>query len=412
MRISVVGCGKLGLSMTAYYASKGHNVIAIDNNEDVIAKLNNSECHIQEPGLKELLDSTRHNIIYSHNYLSTVITDLCFVIVPTPTDDTGEFSNDYILQVLPKIESNVIVIVSTVKLGSMRSFSKLTTKALIYNPEFVALGSVIHDMSQPDMLLIGEEYEDSREGSLLVDFFHQTYNGLIPTIHRMTWENAEVAKLSLNCTITTKISIANTIAEVCSKIPSGNIDKITNFLGDDRRIGKKYFTGGLPFSGTCFPRDNRAFVQMANRIGTKPFIQQAVDNFNTQYQHTIIDNIEQLITEDTKKISLLGVAYKTGTPVTEESIAISIAEYFTDTYGVEIGVYDKLAKLPNTVSYNTIEECLTNSDLAIILLQEMEFKKLPTELMRTKIIYDAWRWIDKSSLTSDVKYYALGINNE
>jgi UDPglucose 6-dehydrogenase len=403
MKVSVIGCGKLGLSMVAFYASRNHEVHAIDKNEKVIEGLKKYRCHIVEPYVQELIEKNRDNITCGTDFEETKDSEISFVIVPTPTDKTGEFNNEAIFDCIGKILSPVIVIVSTVKLGSMRHFSKYTDSKVLYNPEFIALGSVIHDMGNPDSLLIGEEIEDSDEGNVLVDFFWKTYS-TVPVIHRMTWENAEVAKLALNCAVTAKISLANTLAEICSKIPGGNVDVVTAFVGSDSRIGKKYLTGGTPFSGTCFPRDNRAFDKMADRVGVNSSIQRAVEKFNKNHVEFIAEKINMAcVTYDTKKISILGTAYKPGTNVTAESPAKDLGLWFKD---YKVATYDPLADC----NCGSMEECLSNSDLVIILTQDKVFKSLPIRIMKTKVVFDCWRWLDKSCLTEDSKYYALGVN--
>src|SRR6185437_6603583 len=130
-----------------------------------------------------------------------------------------------------------------------------TDFGLCYSPEFIALGSVIRDFLNPDFYLVGEF--DQRSGDAL-DEVNRKICVRDPVVHRMSIENAEIAKIALNSYVTMKISFANTLADLCERIPGGDVDVVTDAIGSDARIGRKYLTGGLGFAGPCFPRDNVA----------------------------------------------------------------------------------------------------------------------------------------------------------
>jgi UDPglucose 6-dehydrogenase len=132
-----------------------------------------------------------------------------------------------------------------------------------YNPEFIALGSVIRDMLNPDMLLIGES--DERAGQILAGIYGNVCKSK-PVVARMNFVNAELTKLSVNTYVTTKISYANMLAEICEKLPGADADVVTSALGLDSRIGRKYLKGALGYGGPCFPRDNVAFAALARSL--------------------------------------------------------------------------------------------------------------------------------------------------
>jgi UDPglucose 6-dehydrogenase len=429
MKLSIIGTGKLGSSMVAYYASKGHSVVAIDNNIELIEDFNNGLCPVQETNLKETLDKCQFNVKFTTSYESAKETDITFIIVPTPTDDSGEFTNEYIVNVLKRLclvlrdkkSYHLIVITSTVKLYSMRTeFAPLVESlmerkvndgyGLVYNPEFIALGSVIHDLSNPDTILVGES--DDKAGKLLEQFYIMTCENR-PVIHRMSWENAEVAKMMLNVFVTMKISLANTFTEVCDKIVGGDIDKVTNFLGDDTRIGKKYLKGGLGYSGPCFPRDCKAFAKMGERIGLYLDLPVINDAFNKEHNNRVVKNAMKLLPSGTCRVSLLGVAYKPNTPLSTESSAHDLVTTLK-LFGHEVLAYDPMAKIENVKMVGSIEECLKDSDLAIIVTQWKQFSSLKPKdfkIMRNPYIYDCWRMLNRRCfINSGVKYKALGVN--
>ena len=131
---------------------------------------------------------------------------------------------------------------------------------LCYSPEFIALGSIIRDFLNPDFTLLGEF--DERCGAHLEEVYKRVMGPDTPCA-RMSLENAELTKISVNTYVTTKITFANMLAEMCEKLPGGNVDVVTNALGLDSRIGRKYLTGSIGYGGPCFPRDNVALSFMA-----------------------------------------------------------------------------------------------------------------------------------------------------
>ena len=130
---------------------------------------------------------------------------------------------------------------------------------LCYNPEFIALGSVVRDMLHPDLILIGES--DAKAGQMLAELYMRSTNNS-PPIYRMNFVNAELSKISINTYVTTKISYANMLAELCDHLDGADAEVVAKTIGDDSRIGRKYLTGAIGYGGPCFPRDNRAFAAL------------------------------------------------------------------------------------------------------------------------------------------------------
>lgn len=443
MRLSVIGLGKLGLPMAGIFASKGYDVIGLDVNKEIVEQIQQGHCPIQETGLEQLLAEVDPGLQVTTSYEEAISnTDATFIIVPTPSDKTGKFSNEYVLSAIRNIAPimkekqgyHLIVITSTVMPGTMDKVIKPELErltglecgkdfGLCYNPEFIALGSVIKGMTNPDAILIGES--DPHSGLILEEFYKDICDNSPPTV-RMSWWNAELAKLALNVFITTKVSLANTFADVCSKMPTGNIDDITKFLGLDSRIGHKYLKGGLGFGGPCFPRDNRAFIEFAKGLKVKCPLQEATNKFNNGYNNTIVaEAIKLLGISDfqlisngliNKTVSVLGITYKPDTNVTEESSALKVAQILASC-GAKIKVYDPAGKGSNELTNTSnIEECLQGSDLCIIAVPWQEFKGLSLDsfkVMRQPKILDCWRILNsKAFINSGVEYHALGVNNE
>ena len=288
MKLSIIGLGKLGAPMAAVMAHKGHVVVGVDVNADYVAAIQQGHAPLKETGLEEMIQANRERLSATVNYEEAVLgTDATFIIVPTPSDPDGTFSLRNVMIAAEKIGAalrkkqgwHLVVLSSTVMPGSTGGKLLPALEAhsgkkcgegfgLCYNPEFIALGSVIRDMLNPDMILIGES--DERSGEIL----EKLYTGVCdsnPHIRRMNHVNAELTKISVNTFVTTKISYANMLAQVCETLPGADVDVVTSAIGCDSRIGQKYLKGALGYGGPCFPRDNLAFSALA-RAGPMPRI--------------------------------------------------------------------------------------------------------------------------------------------
>lgn len=444
MRIGVIGAGKLGLPMAALFASSGNEITLVDVNEKIIGEINAGRCPIKEPGLSEMLKNFKDNIKASTDLaLAVRDTDITFIMVPTPSNEKGIFINDYIISAIKSIggelsakdaedDWHIVVITSTVMPGSCQNvfaplIEEITGKVvgkdigLAYNPEFIALGSVLRDMSNPDAILIGES--DKRSGDFLEWFYKDNICENNPPIKRMSWNNAELAKLALNVFVTTKISLANTFARICSSMPDGNVDDVTGFIGMDKRVGSKYLKGGLGFAGPCFPRDNRAFISLAEEYGAYCPIQEHVDTFNqsipAEVALSVFDCAGQELQGESKIVAVLGLTYKSNTPVVDESQSIQIIEQLLDL-GMDVRVHDPMGmesakkQLGKSVRYcNSPEECATSADILLLAMDWDEYKELDWQymrkIMRKPVILDCWRSIPRE-VFKGFEYHAIGVN--
>lgn len=445
MHLSVVGMGKLGLVMAALYASRGYEVIGVDQNEWLVDEIKQGRCPIQETGLEKLLASCNYRLYHTRLRVTTDYdavrgTSIVFVIVPTPSNKDGAFSNDYILSAVRSIGLAVkelshpplIVITSTVMPGTMEMVIKPELEKILgkkcgqgfklcYNPEFIALGSVIRDMEKPDAILIGESDEES--GNILSEFYHSFHKGNPPLICRMSLWNAEFAKIALNAFLTTKVNLANTYAMICGAIPKGDVDAVTSFLGLDSRIGVKFLKGGVSAGGTCLPRDNRAFAVFAKELGIPTPIQCASIEFsNIIDAHVVKQATELLMGKGKKVVSILGLTYKPNTPIVEESASLAIAKALSKNYRVKVydpmGMGNAKKELGDSVEYSEdIAHCLFQSDLCIIATPWPVFGELTRQdflgFMRMPVVLDCWRVLNKAQFAgSGVKYRAIGVNSE
>ena len=436
--ISVIGLGKLGAAMVAAFASRGFRVIGLDQKSVPVQKLQNGIAPVLETDLQKFIRANKKRISATEDYTRAILnSEITFVVVPTPSEIRGGFSTKYVKAAAQRIGEalrkktafHLISLTSTVLPGSTEndlipvlekhSGKKCGRKfAVTYNPEFIALGSVIKNLLHPDFTLIGES--DKKTGDILESFYDDLY-GHKTSIKRMNIVNAEIAKIALNTYVTTKISYANMLAELCEKIPGANVDTVTDAIGTDTRIGTKYLKGAMGYAGPCFPRDNRAFSYAARKFGTRLLLAEATDTINKRQVKRIVTLIERHL-EKNGKVGILGLAYKPDTNVVDESQGVAIASLLSRRR-VPVTVYDPLAMnnarrvLGNKVHYATsLKKCIAASNLVVITTPWEEFRKLSPALFKQgghkRVLIDCWKIFNKNSFKTAGQYIAPGVFRE
>ena len=438
MKISVVGLGKLGAVMAAVFADKGNTVIGVDLNPEYVKAFNQGVSPVEETDLGAMVARNRARLSATgHSEAAVMETEATFIIVPTPSASDGTFSVTYVMAALEpigralarKTEFHLVVLCSTVMPGSTeemvrQSLEDLSGKkagvdfGLCYNPEFIALGSVIRDMLNPDMILIGES--DARSGQMLVDLYSSVCENK-PAFRRMSPVNAEIAKISVNTYVTTKISYANMLAEMCERLPGADIDVVTGAIGSDSRIGRKYLKGALGYGGPCFPRDNVAFAALADRLGVEATLARATQNVN-QRQAPRLGKLMQAMLGEGGTAGVLGLSYKPETGVIEESQGIAVARYLLEQ-GIPVVVYDPAAMgaaravLQGPVQFaSSAAECAQASDVVAIVAPWKEFENLRPEHLNHKggrpAVIDCWRILPRDEFSKVADYVMLGCGPE
>ncbi len=432
MNLSIIGLGKLGAPMAAVMAHKGHKVVGVDVNPAYVTAVQQGQAPVDEPGLAEMMRANRKRLSATMDYDQAILaSDATFIIVPTPSDPDGTFSLRYVLAAAGKIGAalrkkdgwHLVVLSSTVMPGSVEqsvlpalevySGKKCGEEfGLCYNPEFIALGSVIHDMLNPDMVLIGES--DRRSGEILAKLYAGVCESK-PRIQRMNFVNAELTKLSVNTYVTTKISYANMLAQVCETLPGADVDAVTAALGCDSRIGPKYLKGALGYGGPCFPRDSVAFSALARMNGVPALLAEATDALNRRQVPRLVEMIFAHLPEG-GTAGVLGLSYKPGTPVIEESQGLDLAKALL-AKGVSVVVYDPAAmenardRLKGHVTFApSAAASATGADVLAITTPWAEFRGLkPSDLKPGSAVLDCWRLFADHSLGCGVRLLHLGI---
>lgn len=417
MNVAVVGLGKLGAPLAAVLASRGHDVLGVDVDANVVRLLDEGTAPVAEPGLQELIDGAIDLLTATTELEAAADSEVSILLVPTPSNERGAFSNEFLLASIERIGHglagregyHVLVVASTVMPGScdgeLRSALERASGrrigeslGLCYSPEFIALGTVIRDMLEPDMVLIGES--DERAGRTLEELYGTVCEN-DPPFRRMSLVNAELTKIAVNTYVTMKISYANTLADLCERLPDADVEVVTGALGLDSRIGGKYLRGAIAYGGPCFPRDNKAFAALARTLGTEAPLADATDAVNDARTDRLARMVRSLAGVDAS-VGILGLSYKPDTGVVDESPGVALAARLRRAGVDRVNVYDPVATdaalehLGNGVRpCRSLEELAEASDVVVIATPWQEFKDIAQHARsmngrRRPIVVDCW----------------------
>ena len=432
--ISVVGLGKLGAPLAACLAAKGMRVIGVDADPRKVEAINSGHAPLYEPQLEEFIGKAKGRLTATHDIAEAVAaSEVTFIVVATPSEPDGSFSLRYALPVCKEIGRalraksgfHLVVLTSTVMPGMtggpVRSALKEASGkiagrdfGLCYGPEFIALGSVIRDFLNPDFVLIGES--DAHSGAMLEALYQEVCENA-PRAARMNFVNAEIAKLSVNTFVTTKISFANMLARICERLPGANVDVVTAALGLDTRIGARYLKGAISYGGPCFPRDNHALVALARQIGAHANLAVATDEFNRSQIGWLADLIESQSHRD-ETVGILGLTYKPDTDVVEFAVGQLLARELARR-AIPVVVYDpagnmnSFSDLHGKVRFaTTAQDCIEHADVVVLATVWKEFCGIPAERWkgrgRPRTIVDCWRVLKHLEHCDGVRYLSLG----
>ncbi|HEY2741441.1 MAG TPA: nucleotide sugar dehydrogenase [Gaiellaceae bacterium] len=433
MRIAVVGLGKLGAPLAAVLASKGHDVLGIDVNSETVRLLRDGRAPVEEPGLQALLDTARGRLDATTDLAAAADCDVTIVLVPTPSDERGAFTNAYVVAAIEGVgaalarreDYHAVVVASTVMPGACDSEIRAAlertsgrrvndTLGLCYSPEFIALGNVIRDLMEPDMVLIGES--DTRAG----DVVEPLYRGMCendPPIRRLSLVNAELTKIAVNTFVTMKISYANMLADMCERLPGADVAAVTDALGLDSRIGGRYLRGAIGYGGPCFPRDNKAFALLARDLGAEPLLAEATDTINVGQAERLARIVRSRLSPGSV-VGILGLAYKPDTAVLDESPGVALARVLiADSY--EVNVYDPAAtdaavRALDGMAHgsSSVDELVARSDVVVITTPWPEFADLPMGALdrdgERLVVVDCWGMLSYERYAPAVDIVRLG----
>ena len=333
MKLAVYGLGKLGLPLASVLTLDGYEVLAYDKDEDRV-KWCIEQQSLERSSGSNIIDEPDVSVAAGNLNFITVPqeADVNYIVVPTPSKEDGAFDSFYVEECLRQIvavnhDPTIAVITSTVFPGTCERLHNEYGHRLriVYNPTFIALGSVVRNLTKPDMLLYGVDQED--DITLVNDIWETVVAASSPALivmrphtHIGPFVEAELLKLSINCVLATKISLANSLGKLFSAygVPASMVAEI----GADSRIGTAYMVPGSPISGPCLPRDNKALQLAAHKNHVKLPISEATEDVDYELRTDLYKSVlGELVHEtDSMSVGIMGMTYKYGVAVTEGSI--------------------------------------------------------------------------------------------
>jgi UDPglucose 6-dehydrogenase len=331
--VTVIGVGRLGLGLALLIEKGGYNVRGVDIFPDYVKCLNDKTYKTKEPEYEKLLQNSKN--FHSTTSLEEGLrfSNIIFIVVQTPNGGGKRFYDHTILSNLlvkinkHKVKNKDIIIGCTVMPKYINEIGKTLIEdcentTLNYNPEFIAQGEIIKGFLYPDIILIGTENESL--GAKLKKIY-STFILSNPKYCILTPLEAELVKITINGFITTKLSFANMISDVCDECGADK-NKVLNSVGSDSRIGNKYFRPGYSFGGPCFPRDTKALKQFVDKQQINSDLLKATTKYNEEH---VKYQTNQLLKENPAKeeFEFVDICYKEKSkiPIIEESAKLKIA---------------------------------------------------------------------------------------
>ena len=429
MKISVIGCGYVGLVSGVCFADSGHVVTCIDNDNKKIQLLKDNQVPIYEPGLNELLlkNIKGNNLHFDLNINENIKdSEIVLITVGTPTDENGEANLTFVHQcaneIAEFISPNTIVIVkSTVPVGTCDEIEDIIYEkcahsefSVISNPEFLREGNAIYDFMNPDRIVIG--IKDQNHKKRIIDLYTNISNEdkILFTSRR----SSELIKYASNSMLAMRIIFINEIADLCEKI-GADVTDIAKGIGLDKRIGPHFLEPGPGFGGSCFPKDAKALIESGKKFDAPQTLLESVILGNENRKKNISKKIlDKLDGQNENQIGILGVTFKAETDDMREAPSLIIIPDLQDN-GMNVSVYDpegeeEASKLIENVNWKqTAYEAAEDVDCLVILTDWKEFKDLDLiklkDKMKRPLIYDFRNIFDPDKMAElGFEYFSLG----
>jgi len=350
MKITVVGVGRLGIALCLVLDEAGHDVLGVDVNAGYIECLNKREYKSKEPEIEERLVKSQTFKATTDMLQGLDHSDLIFIMVQTPNGGGDKFYDHSILSnVLSQInsykpKSKHIIIGCTVMPKYISSTANLLLSdcndtTVSYNPEFIAQGEIVSGLLYPDMVLVGTDVP-SMVGPIIKDLYGSFVKSdpvycIVPTL------DAEISKIAINGYITTKLSFANMISDVCDTCGADK-NKVLECVRSDTRVGNKYFSPGHSFGGPCFPRDTMALQLFVEQNNIYSGLLKSTSHYNNEHVKFQAKQWMQSLSSD-EVIEVSDVCYKQGSkiPIIEESARLKIAHCLVKS-GYKVRIKDEM----------------------------------------------------------------------
>jgi UDPglucose 6-dehydrogenase len=408
-QIAVIGAGYVGLTTAACFSKLGHDVVCADIDEARVAALSKGEVPIVEAQLDTLvqegLDEGRLRFVVGAAVAARQA-EFAYLCVPTPQGDDGSADLSYIeaaaRDIGPVLPAEAVVVnKSTVPVGSTRAVERVLGRddvVVVSNPEFLREGSAVHDFLNPDRIVIGSDDQSAavRVASL--------YIGVTAPIIVTDPPSAETIKYASNAFLATKISFVNAIAAVCEAV-GADVKDVVLGMGYDKRIGHEFLKPGPGWGGSCFPKDSRALVHIADTAGYPFDLLQGVIAVNEEQFHRVTSKVREAVggSLDGKRLAVWGLTFKARTDDTRDSPALRIVSLLLEQ-GADVRAYDPAVKDPIggiTPAADPYSVC-EGADALVVLTEWDEFRWLDFDkvagLMASPRVIDGRNLLEKHAL--------------
>jgi len=407
-KIAVIGTGYVGLTTGACFAHLGHDVICADIVAEKIERLREGDVPIHEAGLSELvregIDSGRLSFVLgAENAVGDA--DFIYLCVPTPQAADGSADLSYLQSAAAEISANlqtgaVVVNKSTVPVGSTHLVEQAMNRSdipVVSNPEFLREGTAVDDFLNPDRVIIGadDQVAAGRVAAL--------YLGVRAPIMVTDPASAETCKYAANAFLATKLSFTNAIAAVCEAV-GADVNDVLLGMGYDHRIGHEFLRPGPGWGGSCFPKDSRAIISIAEDAGYDFALMRGVVAVNEEQFDRIVRKVGSVTNLDGATVGLLGLAFKAGTDDTRESPALELARRMIAA-GATVRGYDPAVKEVDVEGLEVVDDpyaVCEGANALVIATEWDEFKWLDldkiADSMAERHVIDARNLLDRGAL--------------
>jgi UDPglucose 6-dehydrogenase len=417
MHVSVVGSGYVGTTIAACLADLGHDVVAIDIDQDVVDAINAGESPIHEPGLDERIGRTAGETLRATtDYAVVPKTDLTFLAIQTPANADGsidtsalEAASEMTGDALAGVDGHTVVVKSTVVPGVVEERLKPRLQAeagdavsVAANPEFQREGSAVADFLDPHKLAFGTAPDDERALATLHELYAPLVDqadGDVPTVETDV-PTAMMMKYANNAFLASKVSLINDLGNVCKTFGIDTYE-VADAIGLDDRIGAKFLRSGLGWGGSCFPKDVAAIIHAAKENGYDPAMLEAAVDVNDHQPERMLSLLAKHVEVDGARVAVLGLAFKPGTDDVRNSRAIPVIERLRER-GADVVAYDPVATenmrehFPDLEYADNAAAALDGADAALLTTGWDEFGALDAEFdgMRSPVVVDGRRSIE------------------
>ncbi|MCA6112104.1 UDP-glucose dehydrogenase family protein [Bradyrhizobium cenepequi] len=410
MRIAMIGTGYVGLVSGACFADFGHHVTCVDKDVEKINALRRGEIPIFEPGLDALVAGNvkAKRLDFTTDLKDPVAqADAVFIAVGTPSRrGDGHADLSYVYAAAREIAGalkgfTVVVTKSTVPVGTgdeverlIREANPAAEVAVASNPEFLREGAAIRDFKFPDRIVVGTS--DERARKVLGDVYRPLSLNQAPLMYTAR-RTAELIKYAANAFLATKITFINEIADLSEKV-GADVQEVARGIGLDNRIGSKFLHAGPGFGGSCFPKDTRALIKIAQDNDVNLRIVEAVLGVNDNRKRAMARKVVNLAGNlRGKTVAVLGLTFKPETDDMREAPSIPIVTGLLDM-GAKVRAHDPVGieqarkELPDIEYCDDPYDCVTGADAMVVVTEWVQYRTLDLErlknLLRQPVVVD------------------------